>query len=988
MMGGTLPDDGETPAQIVADVIAYHAGEPSIRLRHSSKLEDQKKTKDDTAADPVNALLPDRLMQSDNAYELLRICAMQKIDADFTRQLILAVFDQHSPKGAAAQLAGKDTLDPNRVRAPKCSLAFQKYRIIDTVSNLRADNGRRLTVDEKHDIVNMLMGDNKKATKYTTWGDVTDVLGHQRSWLKGVGQTTPDNGERVSGRPPHITVLKAINSLKDPEGSPKDAPHLRDVILEWWADADDEDREALVLLLSNTVGPEQAETDPRFIHATGFLTRLDDLQLELLDGMNLEAGRAAYSEHTLNRLSAWMLDHEGDVTDAREALFHVSRDWRPPQEPVGAPIGNPAADRTVKFVARWLAAIARRYGRPDSVQIEHVRDGFSSTVTARKQAREYERRTSQRWDRKAQVAGQLEDEQGILRPSEADLRRQEAINAQGGVCLYCGADITFHTCEMDHIVPRKGEGSTNTRDNLVAVCPRCNREKSSLPFPVYCRTDMARARGITVEGAVRRARRLAVDSKTYPGGRRALINGIIRRLRQTQADEPIDGRSLESTAWMANELHKRIEYAFNNPAGEYYKAGTPVTVNVYRGRLTAEARQIMRHAAGTDFHMIGGHGKTRLDRRHHAIDASVIAMMTPAAAQAIAERLNLRDEELETGRYTGWKTYPQTPSEQYRDWEKRMIRLIGLLNDALDADRVHVTRSQRYQLGNSSIHKDTIHPLESMPLGGAISETTLLHASTPALYTALTHLPDYVAGKGLPADPDRRINVNGRILTATDTIRFFNDGKAQILVRGGGAEVGSSIHHARVYRYYTENRNGERRYAYGWVRVYSVDLLHAKGSLFTEPLKPCSLSLRYTSRKLADAILHGRAEYLGYVLINDELTVDFPSDPASMALSGFDDFFAKDIMEQPKAMSRWIITGFVKPEDVSIRPAYLAGEGLKNMPEAIGKTSADSILNGSNGLTVSVNQLFALHPTIIRRNTLGEEIHVSKTGKTTSWHAD
>lgn len=505
-----------------------------------------------------------------------------------------------------------------------------------------------------------------------------------------------------------------------------------------------------------------------------------------------------------------------------------------------------------------------------------------------------------------------------------------------------------------------------------------------MPFPAYCATESARMRGVSMKDAIRRVHHLNLDDQGYKSkAQKALKDGIIRRLKQTEADDPIDGRSLESTSWMAVELYKRLMWRYA------HDGGTPVTVNVYRGELTAEARNIMRNAAGADFHMIGGHGKTRLDRRHHAIDAAVIAMMTPAAAQAIATRISMHEAENLTGMRTDWRTCPANPTAKYQHWLEGMRRLMNLLNTALDDDRIRVLRNQRYRLGSSAAHKDTITPLTYRKLGDPLDASLIRHASTPALYTALTHLPDYNDADGLPADPERRINVNGTIIDSDDTIAFFTGDAAQILVNDGGAAAGSSIHHARVYRYYTLLKSGKRKYAYGWIRVYQQDLIHAHGDLFTEPLTACTLSLRYADQTLVSAIRDGRAEYLGHLLAGDEIVVDFTDGKG--AVGKFNEFFAKDIREQPSAMRRWTVIGFPTLTQTSLRPCYLSGEGLAKLEERGGEPvpkEVEKILAGNGGYTPSVNTVFSLHPAIIHRNVFGEERWDTVSGLPTSWRVN
>ena len=411
----------------------------------------------------------------------------------------------------------------------------------------------------------------------------------------------------------------------------------------------------------------------------------------------------------------------------------------------------------------------QRWGNPVSVNIEHVRSSFSSVAFARKDKREYEKNNEKRSIFRSSLSEQLRADEQMEKVRESDLRRLEAIQRQNGQCLYCGRTITFRTCEMDHIVPRKGVGSTNTRTNFAAVCAECNRMKSNTPFAIWARSEDAQTRGVSLAEAKKRVTMFTFNPKSYaPREVKAFKQAVIARLQQTEDDAAIDNRSIESVAWMADELHRRIDWYFN--AKQYVNSASiddaeaetmKTTVSVFQGRVTASARR----AAGIEgkIHFIGQQSKTRLDRRHHAVDASVIAMMNTAAAQTLMERESLRE-------------------------------------------------SQRYVLGNSIAHDATIHPLEKVPLGSAMSADLIRRASTPALWCALTRLPDYDEKEGLPEDSHREIRVHDTRYSADDEMGFFASQAAQIAVQEGSADIGSAIHHARVYRCWKTNAKGVRKY--------------------------------------------------------------------------------------------------------------------------------------------------------------------------------
>lgn len=54
-------------------------------------------------------------------------------------------------------------------------------------------------------------------------------------------------------------------------------------------------------------------------------------------------------------------------------------------------------------------------------------------------------------------------------------------------------------------------------------------------------------------------------------------------------------------------------------------------------------------------------------------------------------------------------------------------------------------------------------------------------------------------------------------IPADDEMGFFASQAAQIAVQEGSADIGSAIHHARVYRCWKTNAKGVRKYFYGMI---------------------------------------------------------------------------------------------------------------------------------------------------------------------------
>ena len=874
-----------------------------------------------------NSLLAARPRQSDNANEIHTIAKVQGLSNELVKQIIDHVFAAESPKGSAAERVGKDPLQPTKKRALKASDAFQRYRIAALIGNLRIRDGkenRRLTAEETRLVFDYLR--SLPAKQEPTWQLVAEQLKIDRGNLVGTAIMT-DDGERAGAKPPVHETNRIMESTKIKP------------LATWWKSADADARAAMVKALSN------AEVDDFDSQAGAqvqeFFFGISDEDQEKLDGLHLPIGRAAYSEDTLDRLTKRMIGEGMDLYEARQAEFKISNDWAPPAPEISERVGNPAVDRVLKATARWLNAAERQWGAPKSVNIEHVRAAFMSESSAR----ELDRDNQQRAKRNVKVVAEMQEKLGIEgRPSRADVWRFQSIQRQNGKCAYCGAQISFKNSEMDHIVPQAGEGSTNTRDNLVTVCHECNSSKSNIAFAVWA--ENTSRPGVSVKEAVERIRYWVTDSGLRKPEFDKFRKQVCDRLRRKATDEPIDARSLESVAWMANELRSRIAQKFKD--GD-------TKVRVYKGALTAEARRASGISGKLEF--VDGKGKSRLDRRHHAVDAAVVAFTSNYVAETLALRSNMKfDQELRR-KAPQWREFTGSDHVHQVEWTKwkyRMQALAELLNNALAQNRIVVMHNLRLRLGNGAAHEDTIGKLTRLKVGDAISTTDIDRASSEALWCALTRDPDYDPKTGLPENPNRTIRIHGTHLAASDEITVFPVAAASVPIRDGFAKLGSNYHHVRLFRV----PNG-KKYKYCLMQVYAVDLLKfRKEDLFTVELKPQTISVRTCEAPLRKALANGTAEYLGWLVSDDELFVN---------ISSFDTPGIVKLQEAYGLVNRWRLAGFNSNTQMVLRPLYLSKEGLKPDVDPEIKKIIDN-----RGWFVTVNKLFSTgHVTVVRRDALG-----------------
>lgn len=910
-------------------------------------------------------ILAGKLHQSDNAQEIRRICDVQQIGPADRDRLIRVVFEAKSPKGSAKErgLVGYDELpgQGKHVRAEKAHPAFQLFRMVSVLANLRIREGREersLSPHELQGLVDFI--DQVSLKQEVTWQDLADNLGIERSDLRGTAKASFD-GSPVLRNPPTDVTTEKIMACK--------VKWLK----EWWKDADDEQRGYMVDAFSNSGGSEDG-TDVNDEVAELLEQASEEDQVEF-EKISLPQGRAAYSLDSLRRLTERMLCDGVDLHTARRLEFDVGDDWKPAVEPIGAPTGNPAVDRVLKQVSRWLHAATERWGEPTVINIEHARDGLGSELVAYKLMKANEKRRKANAAAVAVMAEKLKLSGKVHR---SDQIRYFALQRQNCQCLYCGAPITYTTAEMDHIVPRADGSSTNDRSNLAAVCRTCNHMKGKIPFAVWASSEKVN-QGASLKGALERVKMWERDNGMSPKQFEQLQREVSARLKSRKPDEEFDGRSMESVAWMAVELRTRIEGFYRSRNEEFVPS-----VGVYRGQLTAEARK----ASGFEnrVNLIGGRGKTRFERRHHAMDALVIALMNPSVSRTLALRLNMRDAQRLTGVEETWKNFygkPGEASQRFESWRESMLRGVELFNVALSDNAIPFVENIRLRVGSSVIHDATVHSFcppktpegqqiitkgygEQHALGAAMPVELIDRAETPALWTALTRCPDFDPKTGLPENPQRTISVNGTRVGPTDLLNFFGSSAACLKVRGGYVELGSSIHHARIYRI-----DGKKT-AYAMVRVFQVDLMRMKHQdVFTTPLKPSAISMRTAEPKIRKALADGTATQIGWLVEGDELQID---------TSKYRGGFIGEVLERYPEARSWRVAGFPTPAKLRLRPYLLSAEGLEKDADKAMK----DLLEG-NGWRPSVNVVFSSGTVkIVRRNCLAEPRYSSQASLPTS----
>lgn len=296
---------------------------------------------------------------------------------------------------------------------------------------------------------------------------------------------------------------------------------------------------------------------------------------------------------------------------------------KPPEEIVdrlgGLPdLRNPVVQRSAKMAFRVINAVIDRFGKPDRIRIEMPAD----VSRTNRQREEVWRAQDERYRQRLAAAKLLLEHNLPLGDGDRNVRKVLLWEEAGRRCPYepdkeVSLQELIDHYTIEHIIPRSRDPDSSWMN--LTICPMgLNLEKGDrTPYECWGQTE----RWKEIERYVSR-------TQSIPRPKRLLL------LSQETDFSEFTQRHLTNTRYVARVV-----------AQEVRKLGVPVEVG--RGALTAELRRVWQlegllpdpPPAETEENAGRAprrrRGKSRIDHRHHALDAIVTAFVGPAALQRL-----------------------------------------------------------------------------------------------------------------------------------------------------------------------------------------------------------------------------------------------------------------------------------------------------------------------------------------------------------------
>lgn len=290
---------------------------------------------------------------------------------------------------------------------------------------------------------------------------------------------------------------------------------------------------------------------------------------------------------------------------------------------------NPVVHRAVNETRKVLKALIQRYGIPTAINIEVASDLSRCFSERQRIEREQKKREADKAKDIQCIATMLQ-----IAPEEVrgrQLERYHLYREQGGKCLYSGKELgslvnvlrdASHMYEIDHIVPYSLI-LDNTLHNKALVYGSENQLKRQRTPLMYLTGEEATAFHGRVNEMYRR-REGGISQRKY----QYLMLGDIYGEQAEEVLGAWKSRNIHDTRYISKYL---VNYCKVQLGQE------KVDIHGIRGGITSKFRKLWLNRATW-----GNKDKQRDNYLHHAVDAIVLANLTPAYIEIASDNIKLQ----------------------------------------------------------------------------------------------------------------------------------------------------------------------------------------------------------------------------------------------------------------------------------------------------------------------------------------------------------
>lgn len=520
------------------------------------------------------------------------------------------------------QEVGVCTFVHSERRLPRAHPLFQERRLYEEVNHLEittpGEPSRKLSLDERDRLILKLKG--VKAASFASLGKLLKLEPGQ-SFNKASETRTHLAGDEVYAT---MSDKKRFGDIWAQLDRNRQWTIIERLV-------DEEDPDALHSFLTKECGlnEDQAVSTAKAslpelygrLGPTATARILDELKKEVITYD--EAVRRCGWHHSDERTGEILpqLPYYGELL-TRDIPPGTQQPHDPPEKRWGK-ITNPTVHIGLRQLEKLINAIIKLHGRPDQIVVELARELKLNEKEREEHNKRIRRDTAAAIARSERLQAEGLPDTGSNRML---LRMWEELNPANPLdrrCPYCGELISMRQlftgeADIDHVIPYS-RSLDDSAANKVVAHRRCNRAKGNhTPYEKWGH-DAERWEAISAQVA-----RLQ-KSKQWRFGSDAM--------ERVKKDGGFIARQLTDTQYLARLAHRYLS--------SLYADKSEGSVYVIPGRMTAMLRRLWGlNSLLPDHNFVENEHsnapKNRLDHRHHAIDAAVVAVTTRGRLMEIA----------------------------------------------------------------------------------------------------------------------------------------------------------------------------------------------------------------------------------------------------------------------------------------------------------------------------------------------------------------